>query len=263
MSFVALRNLSMYRCADYVKHLIKTTQEKEAAVEQAKLDLTVKECKLAEDNAQLESRSDPESVTSTLTASSTTESIQQSNSDKEHDASTGSNNDKKRRAADGNVKPASKKVRLAKVSLSTDSSSGEEGGSGGPGGKNISLNKMSSNVSEMTDSNRGSLDGGNRECTDRDVPSSSSILSTAAVVRGEGSTDRPHGHADVVIKRKRSPRKRKRQELTSLESNFELNYEDVFLTSNVPQLIATPTGKIVVCKYMYRVLGSPLFCQTT
>mmetsp|Transcript_55 Transcript_55/g.84 ORF Transcript_55/g.84 Transcript_55/m.84 type:complete len:424 (+) Transcript_55:3-1274(+) len=82
----------------------------------------------------------------------------------------------------------------------------------------------------------------------------SSISSTAAVVRGEGSWDRQHGHADVVIKKNHAhskshgsggSKKRKRQELTSLEKDFKLDYEEVFLTSNVPQLIATPAGRII------------------
>ena len=65
-----MRSIYIFRCADYVKHLVKTTEEKEEAVEKAKSDLEVKERKLEEDKALLEGRSDPESVTSTLTASS-------------------------------------------------------------------------------------------------------------------------------------------------------------------------------------------------
>ena len=43
-------------------------------------------------------------------------------------------------------------------------------------------------------------------------------------------------------------RKRFRSERSSLDRKFEINYEEVFLTSNVPQIIATPAGRIVTCK---------------
>lgn len=265
-------------CADYMKHLIKTTQEKEAAVEQAKLDLTVRECKLEEDKGLLESRSDPESVTSTLTAS-TSASGGVKDSEKmppvvsRKDSSSGSDDDKKRLSSEneGATTGAKKACRVtvnessAIASTSTDGSSGEDGASGGSGGpsgvQNISIDKMSSSVSDMTDSNRGSSNGCKGKSSERmqqgdsqvgasEAPSSSSISSTAAVVRGEGIWDRPHGHADVVIKKKKSShaesRKRRRQELTSLEKNFQLDYEEVFLKSNVPQVIASSSGRIVV-----------------
>jgi len=51
-------------CDDYVKHLMKTTKEKEAAVEKATADLSIKEQKLEEEKALQESPSDLESVTS-------------------------------------------------------------------------------------------------------------------------------------------------------------------------------------------------------
>jgi PAS domain S-box-containing protein len=68
--------------------------------------------------------------------------------------------------------------------------------------------------------------------------------------RGE-SREKKHHHTDVVIKEKKSERKgRKRKiaeakEKTSLDKDFELDYSEVFHTANVPQLIATPAGKVV------------------
>jgi len=293
-------------CADYVQHLIKATKEKEKAVEQAKSDLTIRERKLEEDKALQESRSDPESVTSSLTAS-TAGSTPCSGSGSEKEGAGGQldsqNNSKKRKAESGSSgssedqdnntieadvdKQIMKKVRLTKEvakgsggddsTSSTDSSIGEEGGGSGPGGKNISLDKMSSSVSDITDSNRSSSDatgGGNGKTSgkkrtspsgsyngtgeqlssteDNDAgtssgqPSSSSISSTAAVVRGGGSRERHHKHSDVVIKEKKDQKKRKhRREKTSLEQDFQLDYEEVFLTSNIPQLIATAAGRII------------------
>jgi hypothetical protein len=254
-------------CADYVKHLIKTTEEKEEAVEKAKSDLEVKERKLEEDKALLEGRSDPESVTSTLTASS--------------EGSRGGG-----AAASGNAKPVSddtssrhkrkaqdmeamdmNKVDFKKVKTqesSADLSAADEGGNGsGPSGHNISIGKMSSSVSELTDSNRGSSDSGgektgrngnaahkkhprsDEEGEGSDFQSGRSISSTAALFRGTQSHNRDHGHADVVIREKKHFRRRFRSERSSLDRKFEINYEEVFLTSNVPQIIATTAGRIV------------------
>lgn len=218
----------------------------------------------------MEGRSDPESVTSTLTASS--------------EGSRGGG-----AAASGNAKPVSddtssrhkrkaqdmeamdmNKVDFKKVKTqesSADLSAADEGGNGsGPSGHNISIGKMSSSVSELTDSNRGSSDSGgektgrngnaahkkhprsDEEGEGSDFQSGRSISSTAALFRGTQSHNRDHGHADVVIREKKHFRRRFRSERSSLDRKFEINYEEVFLTSNVPQIIATTAGRIVTCK---------------
>lgn len=262
------------RCADYVKHLIKSTEEKEEAVEKAKSDLEVKERKLEEDKALLEGRSDPESVMSSLTASTARsakggDEAAANGANQVSETSSGS----KRKAEEQLPRDSGSDANLKKVKAeesSADSSGADDGGSGngsGPQGHNISIGKMSSSVSELTDSNRGSSDSGGEkrgshngaahkkhpqsEDESSDLPSSSSISSTAAVLRGAGSHHREHGHADVVIKEKRHSRHRKRQreERSSLDRKFVIDYEEVFLTSNVPQIIATPAGRIVACKY--------------
>jgi PAS domain S-box-containing protein len=101
---------------------------------------------------------------------------------------------------------------------------------------------------DLTDSNIASLSSGNEDVDD-DSPSSSSLSSNADVQKIQGVTgirSREACHADVVIQNKR-----KRQALpaqaqaTSLEGNFELDYEEVFLNSNVPQVLATTSGKVV------------------
>lgn len=84
--------------------------------------------------------------------------------------------------------------------------------------------------------------------------------SNAAVVSGIGSDGTHQKHLDRVIRVKGKSSSRKRQlikkEKTSLDNDFELNYQEVFLASNVPQLIATTSGRIVTCnKFFYRVTG--------
>jgi len=266
--------LLLCRCADYVKHLIKTTEEKEEAVEKAKADLEVKERKLEEDKALLEGRSDPESVTSSLTAyTAGSGKGGEANANEVSDTSSGSKRKAEELERDSTNGSLSKKAKAEESSA--DSSGADDGGSSsGLRGHNISIGKMSSSVSELTDSNRGSSDSGGEkggrhesaahkkhprsEDESSDLPSSSSISSTAAVLRGAGSHHEEHGHADVVIREKKHSRHRKRQreERSSLDRKFEIDYEEVFLTSNVPQILATPAGRIVACKYSWLYLVS-------
>lgn len=242
---------------------MKTTKEKEEAVEKARSDLEVKERKLEEEKAVLEGRSDPESVTSSLTAS-TSRSMSECVAG---DIAQGSGNTsyKKEKASGPELALSNDfKVKKAGMTAPTEDSSGANDGGSGPRGHNISIGKMSSSVSDITDSNKGSSDSGGekpdgaahkkrpREVGDenREIPSTSSISSTAVVVRGTGSHIREHGHADVVFKEKSHyrSRKRSRRERSSLDRRFDLHYEEVFATSNVPQFLATPAGRIVACK---------------
>jgi len=220
-------------CADYLKHLVKDTKEKQDAVEKAKSDLEMKERKMEE-----AARSDPESVTSSLTAS-TSNSLRNKHS---------SIIRKRSSFPDDRV---SKKSKINDISSEESSSNGSQDSSGSSV-NNISLHKISSNVSDITDSNRGtSSESGDRHKVVEKVncPSTSSISSTAAVARG---TAREHGHADIVIKNK-TPLSwiRKGKETTSIDSEFELDYEEVFVSSNVPQLIATTAGRIVTCNHFF------------
>jgi hypothetical protein len=266
--------LLVYRCADYVKHLIKSTEEKEEAVEKAKSDLEVKERKLEEDKALLEGRSDPESVTSSLTASTAGsrkggDDAARQDSKRVSESTDGTKRKGEELDRDSGNDADSKKPKVEE-SVAEHWSGADDGGSGngsGPRGHNISIGKMSSSVSELTDSNRGSSDSGgektgsnssaahrkhprSEEDESSDLPSSSSISSTAAVLRGTGSHHREHAHADVVFTEKKPSRHRKRlrEERSSLDRKFVVDYEEVFLTSNVPQILATPAGRIVACK---------------
>ena len=269
------------RCADYVKHLMKTTQDKEEAVKKAKTELEMKERKLEEDKNQ-ESRSDPESVTSSLTANTSDSSPADENPEAPRKRKSSSNSKNKNNATTAaEEEPQPKKAKQTESSASSEENGSEEGS--GPEVQNISLDKMSSSVSDITDSNRGSSgeSGDGKRTVERKnhhrhhhprsssnhhhrsneddetasaLPSSSSVSSTAAVVRGAGSGDREHGPADVVIKVKTTQSKKertealKKKEMSSLDADFSLDYEEVFLSSNIPQLIATPAGQIVACK---------------
>lgn len=257
--------------------MIKTMKEKEEAVKKLKSDLKVKHQKIEEDKAAQESRSDPESVTSSLT-SDTTGSHSNSKSD-----SSGDNDAKNRKdTIDGmgekkchnNDVPSH---NISSISINEDSSGGGEdrgsggsgSGSGEPGTQSFSVDKTAiSSVSDMTDSNRasssnnsGSGSGSGKtasishasanDADDEGQPSTSSISSDAAVASEKSSRDRHngrhhHNHKDVVFNtEKRSERKRPPEEVTSLERNFELNYKEVFTMSNIPQLIASTSGKII------------------
>ena len=267
------------RCAEYVKHLKQINEDKEALVEKAKSDLEA-----------LQRSSDFESVTSSLTEEPTaaTEKGHQasvSTSDEDYPetpvtkVSTGNkgNDETQHSGLDcEGYRRGGKKARSEKDTVNSEesalcTSSGNESGN----------SKMSSNISDLTDSNKGSSSDGkgstgssdgkgstgssegkvsnessltNQNCTGNENKSSSkSVSSTAVVVSGIESKSFRHGHADVVVKDRSansSRRKAKRRnESTSLDADFLLNYEEVFLTSNIPQCIATPAGRIVSCKF--------------
>ena len=236
-----------------MNHLKSITKDKEEKLEKTKADIALREQKLKEDQGLQDSRSDPESVTSSLTAFSTNSGNVITNaSDDAKKSDQRKPNPEQSAPSETSSDPSTKKS-------CTDDGSGSSSDSGSKGA-HISVNKMSSSVSDMTDSNKGSSDGKTSTETDLKptvVTSSEGcsqrsceveVSSTAAVISGIGSEEHGHTHADVVIKT--GQRKRKRQhEPTSLDEDFVLNYQEVFMTSNVPQLISTLAGRIIICKY--------------
>lgn len=247
--------------------MVKATNEKEAVVEKLKSDLEVKQRQLEEEKAANE-RSDPESVMSSLTEESTGSSRESSH---HKSSSHGSIEEKKRKASpsddEDDDRCKEKKHRVSSSEAATEDSSGEgresrsggtrsdtESGSGNgsgsankPNAKQFSTDKAISTVSDLTKSNRISSDSG--ECDDtNDIrqPSTSSISSDAAVASVKPDHEAQSGHRDVVFNNdRRSGRKRPPEEVTSLERNFKLDYKEVFDKSNIPQLIAMTSGKIV------------------
>ncbi len=254
--------------------------------------------KLEEERALQEGRSDPESVTSSLTAFTSSEGGDQKNSstDSSTTVAVASLSAGKRpfpsspQDAHYDTKDPPKKILKLTDDDSNQTSSGSGSGSGagsgqmdssgsGNGGKNFFT---SSSLSEMTDSNKGSSYGqgtsrssngqgnggnlnGNREIKaevdisllakeEIDNKTESSVSSTAAVVSGVGSKEHDHKYTSIVFT---TDRKRKhRKEKTSLDEDFTLNHQEVFLASNVPQLIASPAGRIVACNdFFFKATG--------
>ena len=247
-----------------MKHLIKVTKEKEEAVNKAKSDLQMKERKVEEEKALQESRSDPESVMSSLTAS-TGDSGNSNASNNHHSAKKVSSENssseegqrKRKSSSDGDV--SNKKSRQ---SASGRSGSSESSGEDAQRLNQQCLDKATSSVSDITDSNKDSSNSGsdtqnsNQRSDDDDAsgtPSSISASSSAAVVQGRDGKKHRTKHADVVIKDHNLERPHKfPTEVTSLEESFVLDYEEVFVKSNVPQIIATTAGRIIACKFHLR-----------
>jgi len=241
-------------CTEYVEHLVKIKEEKESAVKKLKKEVEEKKRRMEEDKTSQGGRSDPESVTSSLTSST-----------------NGSSHKKAR------LVPPRKMGSHDMFSFSTnEDSSGEDRTNGGPTTHTFSIDKTVSSASDLTDSNRGSSSNNSgsagsgsgsrsgsgsteREQASKELPSkeaeasTSSISSDAAVASEKSSRDRhsgsespQHDHKDVVFSTKhRKDRKRPLDSSSSLERSFKLDYEEVFDQSNIPQLIAGTSGKIV------------------
>jgi len=254
---------TLHNCAEYVNHMIASTSEKEKKNEKLKSDLDEKRRQIERENEEKaiqEGRSDPESVTSCLTSDTTLSSSRQNG---------GGNNNR-----NGGSLPDTHNKKNCIVSSETTSeessgedregSSGSGSGDGGPNAHGCSISKTISTISDMTDSNRGSSSnssgsgGGSSDDVpteqdspsgiddDEEQPSVGSISSTATVVSKKTSRDRHSCHKDVVFNNDNwMSRKKRPEEVTSLERSFELNYEEVFNKSNIPQLIANTSGKIV------------------
>lgn len=276
-----------YRCKAYMEYLKRSHKEKEIDIEHTK--------KLIEEKALLEARSDPESIhdsaTSSLTASSRrSTSPEENGSDKE--SSSSSDNDRGRQSrmkrktisyADG-IKPptaegSNKKSRSSrgkrKEPSSSESSSEEDAGNEGegPGGKNISFDKTSSSVSDMTDSNRSSMNGASvnkkklmqQQQAQNEVATAStatsSVSSTAAVMRGSShkSPESVRRHRSTTLDAVAETHDSQKKAHKKKRRSFDYNYKEVFLKSNIPQLVVTLSGRVVVCE-CYSLSSFSLCC---
>jgi hypothetical protein len=229
----------LYRCADYVKHLVKVTKEKEEAVRKARNDLEATRRKIDEDKSQLDP-SDPESTTSSLTASSSSATSS---------AAAGLAQGKKKRDEKFDGREAVKKPKLSTHESSLSSSSGDDSGKNPSGIKVLDLDHSTSSVSDLTDSHNGShshhhkSDWTRNRARHRPLP-----RSPVDGLAGSDCTEPDHeegkdpGHAARTHKRKPPPSEQ------SNSPGFELDYREAFVKSNVPQLIATTAGRIIACK---------------
>jgi len=258
-------------CAAYVKHLIQETKKKEAAIEDAKANLAIRDQKREEEKSFQDSRSDPESVISSLTTSSACGGDKGQICDEPKDkegcntcmssvkaissSAGGGSDDNNNDNRSGSKK--SDREEFIKNKGKTDNQSGSVDSCSMKDPKNrssfqdISINNRCTSMSEISDSVPSSKGCSGSDSGDGseevDISEASSISSTAAVMSGGGSKEQenPHciGKLDV-------------REKTSLELDFELNYQEVFLASNVPQLIATQTGRIAICnEFFHRATG--------
>jgi hypothetical protein len=244
-----------------LQHLKKVANDKEDAIERAKRDLSIRRQKIDEDKALLESRSDPESVISSLTASSCEDHQDLSVRQRENDNTLEN-------------QYASKKISSESESNHNGSASSHSELHTNQGRPNVTIENMCSSISDITDkSMKSSMNDpspsqydvatySKSAAVDHELcsfhssvenASSSSISSTAAVVSGVGSNDRQGRHVDVMVHHatKSSDQRLKRRastEISSQHKNFVLDYEEVFRTSNVPQLIAALSGRVIACK---------------
>jgi len=267
---------TLSKCAEYVKHMIKETKQKEETIKKLNSDLEVKKRKIEEDKSAQESRSDPESVTSSLTSDT--------NASLRHTRLKACTPPTKKQKVTGDVNVndgstmraahTTSSQNMSSIATNEDSSGGGEDrgsggsgtGSGGPSAQGFSVDKTEiTGVSDLTDSNRassssnsGSGDGSGKTQSvsqnpvEQSQPSGNSISSDAAVASqrtthgNEFSKEHQHNHKDVVVDHgQRAHRKRSAGAMTSKGKKDDVDYEEIFATSNVPQLIATASGKVV------------------
>lgn len=243
--------LLLCSCAEYVKHLVQANKEKEQALENTKIDLEAKRRKIRDDKIAQHDPSDPESTTSSLTVSSgsANKGIDKSkvalgatssgNTAKKRGTSYGSSNS---RGNDEDGHERKKKARFVahESSLSTLSQASPGGDNGGTGRSEHYQSEDQTrleSVSDLTDSNKGSSSEGNTSSqrSTRSGPSSDDD----DVARY--STDQTsNGDKAAVRDTAKQP-----NESAFMGAKFELDYEEVFLKSNVPQLLATTSGRII------------------
>jgi hypothetical protein len=216
-----------------VKHLVKVNKEQELALEKTKHDLEARRCKLEDDKEYQQDRSDPESTISSLTVSSSSARLQPVNTP------FGENANKKRFLASKCNTQQFKKLRNH---IETSDSELNEGTS--TSGTSTSIVGKSCDIFN-------SASGGNRhgshstkDVSNSSISQSTLVVSTVgAIARGVNSRIHRVKHPYVIVKgnKKRSTK----TEATSMDSSFTLDYEEVFVKSSVPQLLATTAGRIV------------------
>jgi hypothetical protein len=257
-----------HRCAEYVNHLIQVNKEKEEAVERARNDLEAKRRKVEEDRNNQQDPSDPESTTSSLTVSSGSEGRSENKGGNKTDSDRKPSTEESREMDDSDdSERKSKKRRLGShesTPSSSTSSGGDDSGNQRLGVHSVACDPVMTSVSDLTDSNKGSSSGelSSRKNTRRrrrslgtnnvSRNSCDTVSSDAAVARGLDKGGRVTDHSDVVIK----GRKRKVLCPSEATTRFQLDYEDVFLNSTIPQVLATTSGRIIAWnKFFLKVTG--------
>lgn len=232
--FSPLLVFAKHSCSDYVRHLISLNKEKEAAVEQAKKDLAAKHEKMEEEQRTQQDPSDPESTTSSLTVSSGSEGVVQKKSPGED-------------CCDGDLGKKSRHFESHESTVSSGSSSESAKQAILP----LSLGAAST-VSDITDSNKGgSYSKGSSKMENVNTDGVQESAETVSADAAAGSHHRRHKDVVVAVSTKSdsgpsgTDTSTATPEKTSLDSDFQLDYQEVFLKSNVPQLLASTNGRIV------------------
>jgi hypothetical protein len=173
--------------------------------------------------------------------------------DDEDDGRGGGSTETKGRAEVGNSHHGGQSLSTS-VSDITESQKESSGSSSGKEYSSFSSNdQQSGEVATATTGNVKQLVSSGASVSDS-IYSDAAVAARGAVAAAEGRDETTrraeHHHADVVIpkrstKRKNPPTPQADPEATSIDSCFELDYEEVFLKSNVPQILATPSGRIV------------------
>ena len=226
-----------HSCSDYVRHLMKINKEKELAVAKAKKDLEAKQVKMEEEKRTQQDPSEPESTTSSLTVSTRSENADVKKAPSEYHKG----------------KLAAAKSRHLESHESTVSSGSSEDAKQTP--QSLSLGATST-VSELTDSNKGqsskesSNDGMIKMARAQECDHTTCSDAAVASKGDTRSSNQRHRDVVVAVSNKSDSRPSTAQasiasEKTSLDSDFKLDYEEVFLKSNVPQILAATNGRIV------------------
>jgi hypothetical protein len=209
------------------------------ALEKTKQDLEAKRRTIEDDNEYQQDPSDPESTISSLTVSSGTShqppgsKAPDDNTNKRQASSSGYDYRKCKipRNIGENDIDANDISSTSRTSKSK--SSCHQSDKGSPSGKTI---QQDSNLTEESS-----------KCTSSQT--SGDVSSVGAVARGLHCRNHRANHPDIII---RGYTKRAMiSEATSMDSSFKLDYEEVFVKSSVPQLLATTAGRIVAWNDMF------------
>lgn len=230
-------------CADYIKHLVKVTNEKELVVKQVRCNLEAKKQRMDDDKVQ-QDPSEPESTTSSLTVSSSSgdsgKAKAKSSETEPADFDVGSK-------SDHNAALAQRKMRLwAHASNVSSTTSAGTSSSGIDDAKmsSVSCDQGSASVSDLGESNDGTPR--RRSTRTRKGTSHTEVTASSSDVNVEGIRK----EYEKVLSKKR--KRNGSLDPTSLDPDFQLDYEEVFVKSCVPQIIASTAGRIVACKYIPR-----------
>eukprot|EP00978_Attheya_sp_CCMP212_P004755 scaffold10422_cov55-Attheya_sp.AAC.3 len=232
-------------CADYMRHLIKTTEEQEKAVEKAKCDLSLQRSKLQRQQASQEPRSDRDSVASSITISSV------DNGDKSCNMEGATKQKGSTEVVALASQNAEKSVKISstainKLNRGREEDSSPAANSGGPRGRNISIAMMST-MSDITDNNRASPSGDRHPGKLRyhRASSSDSVTSETLIANAVGDGKKEGGNNESEAESRNHREKKRSNQESYLGDNFVVDYQEAFISSNVPQIIATAAGRIV------------------